>query len=64
MVYILIKMRLAFDVPFGTLATTYIFIKMHLALTMAYVLFEMHLAPVWFTFSSGCFWPFMFHLKP
>jgi hypothetical protein len=54
MTSILIKIHLAFDVPFGTLATTYIFVKMHLALAMAYVPFEMHLAPIWFTFSLRC----------
>jgi hypothetical protein len=37
---------------------------MHLALAMAYVPFEMHLAPIWFTFSLRCAWLFMFLLKP
>jgi hypothetical protein len=51
MVYIFVKMHLAFHVPFKTLIMVHIFIKMHLAfhvpfgtLVMTYILIKMHLA--------------------
>lgn len=54
----LVKMCLAFHVPFKTLIMAYVFIKMHLAFHVPFKILAMG------TFSLECVWPHMFPLEP
>ncbi len=55
MACIIVKMQLIFHVPFDNLTIVYAFVKIHLALVMAYFPLETHLAPTMaYTLARMC----------